>query len=546
MPHEEVREHLRMRRRLSVTIPAPAAVVTAAVEARVGGFTQPAEADVTTLIAELPHPPITDADLEVTVTGAPADTTTVTFTTTSHVRIPYWGWFTAPLIRAGLKRSLRIAADRVTATATDTDDPPRPRGSRIVPDVAFTPEQARSLAVICAVIAIANLGASLLGQNASYIANTFHASDRALGIALAVTRTGVLVSLIAGAFSDRVGRRRLVLISLAGLCLANLISAVAPTFGVVAGSQVFTRGFINALLVIGGIIAVEEAPDGARAFAVSMFSLAAGFGFGIGVAMLALNDLGPQVWRIEFAVSALGLLLVPILAKQITETRRFEALANKVPSTRARWREMFGRTYGMRFVLLAGIAFLSNILAAPSSQLTNRFLDQVQHFSAPQISLFRAVTAGLPGLLAVLIAGRLVDQRGRRPIACIGLAGGSLLQIGFFLGTGWSLWATGTASIFTAALAGIALGTLDTELFPTEARGTANALVVVVSVLGSVVGLVLAGALADPLGGLGRAIALMALAPIVAAVFLVPRLPEGARQTLEEISPSQLPRLPEG
>ena len=43
-------------------------------------------------------------------------------------------------------------------------------------------------------------------------------------------------------------------------------------------------------------------------------------------------------------------------------------------------------------------------------------------------------------------------------------------------------------SIFMAGAGGIALGTLDAELFPTEVRSTSNAMLYVLGVLGSAIG----------------------------------------------------------
>jgi hypothetical protein len=86
----------------------------------------------------------------------------------------------------------------------------------------------------------------------------------------------------------------------------------------------------------------------------------------------------------------------------------------------------------------------------------------------------------------------------------------------------------------------LAVGTMDAEMFPTEVRGTSNALLLVAYVLGSVVGLVLAGQLSDSIGGLGNAIALCGIAPIIAAVFLLPRLPESSGHELDDVSPSEV------
>ena len=65
------------------------------------------------------------------------------------------------------------------------------------------------------------------------------------------------------------------------------------------------------------------------------------------------------------------------------------------------------------------------------------------------------------------------------------------------------LWITPVIAIVAAACAGLALGTLDAELFPTEVRGTSSGFLLVSAVAGSAVGLVLATQLKDLVGGLG-------------------------------------------
>jgi MFS family permease len=81
---------------------------------------------------------------------------------------------------------------------------------------------------------------------------------------------------------------------------------------------------------------------------------------------------------------------------------------------------------------------------------------------------------------------------------------------------------------------------MEAELFPTEVRGSSNALLLVCYVAGSAVGLLAAGQLSDPMGGLGYAIALCGIAPLLAAVFLLPRLPESQGRELDDVSPSEV------
>jgi hypothetical protein len=101
------------------------------------------------------------------------------------------------------------------------------------------------------------------------------------------------------------------------------------------------------------------------------------------------------------------------------------------------------------------------------------------------------------------------------------------------------LWLTPTVAIVAAACAGLALATLDAELFPTEVRGTSNGFLLVAGVAGSAAGLVLATQLRDTVGGLGAGIAVCGVATLVAAVLVVPRLPETATRDLDDVSPSE-------
>jgi len=271
-----------------------------------------------------------------------------------------------------------------------------------------------------------------------------------------------------------------------------------------------------------------------------MFALALGAGFGLAVVLLPLADLGDYGWRISFALSAGLVLLVPVIARHLKETHRYIRVADST-SRRGRVRELFDSSYGYRFLLLGLAAFLTNVFSAPSSQLSNRYLTHAHDFSNSDVALFRTVTAGLPGIIGVLLASRLAESRGRRPVTIVGLLVATMFQGAFFLaGNDALLWITPVIAIIAAACAGLALGTLDAELFPTEVRGTSSGFILVSAVAGSAVGLVLATQLKDVVGGLGPAIALCGIASLLAAVFVVPRLPETATRRLDDVSPSEV------
>src|SRR4051794_24213117 len=488
------------------------------------------------LVGAIRGMPDTTARLEVTLESRTASSTVLRLDAVSDAIVPFFTWFLRLQAWLGVRRALPDAAARVHAAVNGDPEPPPVKPLPVVPPVPFTPEQAARLGALASVALLANFCGSLLSQNGDAVTSAFGRSDQALGVALAVARAGVLVSLIAIALADRWGRRRLILLALIGACAANALTAVAPTFEVFTGAQLFSRALVNTALIVAGIAAVEDAPEGARAFATGMYALALGAGFGLAVVLLPLADLGDYGWRISFAVSAALVLLVPVIARHLKETERYVRVAVRAAG-RGRVRELFDSAYGKRFLLLGLAAFLTNVFSAPSSQLTNRYLTHAHDFSNADVAVFRGITAGLPGIIGVLLASRLAESRGRRRVTIVGLLVATASQGVFFLsGGGALLWVTPGISIIAAACAGLALGTLDAELFPTEVRGTSNGFLLVSGVAGSAVGLVLATQLKDVMGGLGPAIAVCGAATIVAAVFVVPRLPETATRRLDDVS----------
>jgi MFS family permease len=345
--------------------------------------------------------------------------------------------------------------------------------------------------------------------------------------------------LIPTALADRRGRRLSVLIGVVGSAVACAISAVSPNLDVLTGAQVLQRAFLITVITVAGIAVIEEAPEGARAYAASMLALAGGLGFSLAIVVLPFGDLGEQGWRIPFALGALAIFLARPISRHLVETSRYTNLSARSDVVRGRMREIVDPLYRRRFVLLGLAAFLTSVFNAPSSQLMNKYLEDVRDFSSTGIALFRTVTTAVPGLVGLLLGGRLAERFGRRPVAVVGIAVATATQMVFFLAGGTIIWFMAAVSILAAGAGGIALGTLDAELFATEVRGTSNALLTVVGVTGSVIGLIVAGQLSDPLGHLGRSIALTGLAALVAAFFVVPRLPESLDQALDDLSPTE-------
>jgi len=463
--------------------------------------------------------------------------TTLRTETVVGLQLSYFGWFIRPLVRLALRRVARYIEAALGAALAGEPIPDPPGPPAYLPVGAFDGEQANQLATAAAATAVVGFASALVGQMADNVQTTFHISNATLGVGLAITRFGALVALIVVAFADRAGRRRAILVGLLLSSGMSAISAAAPNFSIFTAAQTIERAAVIATGVVAVIAAIEDAPEGARAFATAMLGLAGGFGFSFAVVFLPVSDLAPWAWRIAFAASGATVLFVPRIARHLAESTRYTRVA-RTDVERGRVGELLEDRYSRRFFILALTGFLLNVFAGPSSQLTNKYLQDVRNYSGTEIAAWRAVTTGIPGLLGLLAAGHLSESRGRRRVMRVGLVIGIAAQIIVYLTPGIWIWLASTASAVAGAIGGVALGTMQVEMFPTEVRGTSNGLIVVMGVVGSAIGLAVTGLLSESIGT-GHALALCGTAALFAALFVVHRLPESAQRKLDDVSPTE-------
>ena len=99
------------------------------------------------------------------------------------------------------------------------------------------------------------------------------------------------------------------------------------------------------------------------------------------------------------------------------------------------------------------------------------------------------------------------------------------------------------AAAVIGAIAVPALAVYGPELFPTSQRGRANGGLQVIAVAGSSLGLLAVGWLADRVGGIGQAMAIVAVAPALLVLVVIFWFPETARRELEDLNPSDQDRI---
>jgi MFS family permease len=406
--------------------------------------------------------------------------------------------------------------------------PPRPDGRMPwwYPPQRPDARAASVLGMLATLSLVVGYHGTLLTQTMSFAADEFGAGTTAQGGAFAAVRAGALLAILLAALADRRGRRRLLVVSLLGAIGSTVVGALAPNLATLAATQVVNRGSVSAASVLLVVIAAEEMPAGARAYALSLLSMTGALGAGMALWVLPLADIGVRAWRILYVIPLVFVPLVLRFGRRLPESRRYVHPHRTVG--------LAGHYH--RLALLAGASFLLLLFTSPQSQFRTEFLRDERGMSAAAVSLFIIATS-TPASIGIVVGGRLADTRGRRMVGAVGTVVGAVLLALSFTFDGPAMWLTATVgSIFAAALVP-ALSVYGPELFPTSLRGRANGIINTVATVGSVIGLVLAGYLIDRLGSFGLALGLLAIGPLVMAVVVLAYFPETAWRELEDLNP---------
>lgn len=436
----------------------------------------------------------------------------VTETTRFHITLGFW----SAVISLPLARSLKRTTGRT-----------RPRSPFWAPPDTLDARAGTVLGLLLTLSVLAGYLGTVMTQTITFAADEFDRGTTAQGGALAAVRIGTLGSLALVALADRRGRRKLLLGSLVGAVVATASGALAPSLAVLGITQTVARGFTTAVTLLLAVVAAEEMPKGARAYAISVMTMTGALGAGMALWALPLADQGPRGWRILYLIPLLGLPVVARVARTLPESLRF---------VRPHRAATVLKGHGARLAAIGAALFCASAFGAPSSQFLNNFLRDERGFSAARISLF-VVATSTPAGIALVVGGRLADTRGRRHVVALGVAGGAALAAWGFTLHGWPMWAANLGGTMLGALAVPALGAYGPELFPTGARGKANGILQLMAVGGSALGLVVAGAAKDRWGQLSDGMFLLLPLGLLVAVLALTVFPETARRELEDINP---------
>ena len=446
------------------------------------------------------------------------------------------------------------------------------------------------LGVLCLMSLVTGYLGVLLSQTLTFVADEFNADKGTQGIVLSAVRLGIPLAFGVTFLADRLGRQPLLRFGLVGAYLVTAITAASAGIWMFGISQGVARGLVTASALLIGIIAAEEMPAGARAYAASILSMCAGLGAGVMVWFIWVADLSLTAWRFLYLIPLLAAPGLVWMLRALPETRRYEiasptasnsltgdfaasdfAVDNSTtadppgggspansptaespaippaynspttdspPADTSDTNPPTANPDMMhRLLLLGGALFLVSVFTTPASQFLNEYLRDERDFSGVQLVAFQLLT-NTPAGISLYLAGRWADKRGRRQIAMVALLGMAAFTTLKFSAAGWPMWGWGLgSSLFAAAMVPV-IGVYGPELFATSQRGRSNGILTVIGVAGGALGLLLVGQLAERWDSFGQVFAIFSVAPlaVIALVFFL--FPETAQQELETLNPT--------
>ena len=364
----------------------------------------------------------------------------------------------------------------------------------------------------------------------------FGVGERGAGALVAVINVGSILAYFLVRKADRVGRKPILSVTIAGYTVFTLASGLAPNVWVFAGCQLVARVFLIGEWAIAMVFAAEEFPAKKRGLVVGLIQAFSSLGGVVcaGVVPLLLHT--SVGWRAVYFVGAVPLVAVALARRSIRETTRFTTSAaagvTESPSLFRIWRT----PWRGRVVLMACIWGLTYVCTYTGITFWKQFAVTERGFTDGQVggALSIAAVAAMP---LVFLSGPFLDWSGRRTGAVITFLSASAGIVGAYtLHGSVALTLALVVGIFGTSAVLPVLNAYTTELFPTELRSDgfawANNLL---GRLGAVAAPLAVGAIAHDTGW-GPAVATTAIGPVLALVVILVTLPETRGRELEDTS----------
>ncbi len=384
-----------------------------------------------------------------------------------------------------------------------------------------------TLGLCFAIALLEGLDLQSVGIAAPRMAHEFGLSVAQMGLAFSAGTFGLLPgAMFGGRLADRIGRKRMLVISACLFGLLSIFTTLASDFHMLLIVRVLTGIGLGGALPNLIALSSEAVEPRLRGTAVSVMYCGIPFG-GVIASVIGVLSAGNTEWRHIFYVGGVGpLLLVPLLLAFLTDSKAFTKASRDGQAKPAPVGEiLFGGTRGLStvqiwvsyFCTLIVLYFLLNWLPSlmAASGLTRAHVGYVQIFF------------NIGGGIGALCIGMLMDRM-RSGLVVAGMYVGIIASLAM-LSTANGFSALAAAAFFAGmfVIGGQSvLYALSAAFYPTAMRGTGVGAAVAVGRIGSVVGPLAAGQLL----AMGRSSSTVIGASIpvtviaaVAALFLIRR-----------------------
>ncbi len=305
---------------------------------------------------------------------------------------------------------------------------------------------------------IVAMGGFLLGFDSAVISGAingitvfFEMTDVQLGFAVGCVIFGAMGgNIFAGPLSDKFGRKKVLLVTAILFTLSAIWSATATTYITFVIARIIGGIGIGGAILIAPIYIAEVAPPKLRGSLVSLNQL--NIVIGISVAYFSnyfLKDLEGESWRWMLGVEAIpaiiyfvALFTVPRSPRWLIQKLNLVKIAEKTlikiggpdyalmtideiqrsiakKETKGTLSQFFGSRMRTILIIALGIAFFQQITGINAIFYYAPSIFE-QAGGSTDASFLQAIVVGLTNLVFTLVAIRLIDRLGRKPLLIIG------------------------------------------------------------------------------------------------------------------------------
>ncbi|MFD1774599.1 MFS transporter [Paenibacillus rhizophilus] len=362
-------------------------------------------------------------------------------------------------------------------------------------------------------------------------------------------------SIVVGAITDIIGRKKTLIFSLALFSIAMGISASATTPEMFAFSRVIVGLGIGGIIPSVATLSIEYSPVHRRSFNFVVTNTGITFGV-IAAVLTALFFLDNLGWRILFWIGIAPVLVIPFIIKFLPESisfllakdRREEAAAianrfnlsldtfeeskRKNTSQEAEKLQAFKSLLSKKYIGIIIIASMIYFLTFVMAYGLNTWLPKLMQQAGYPLtsSLVFMLVFNLTGVAGSLIGGKIADRIGSKWVLGVAysLTAISIFLLSFKIESMFILYSLiGIAGIGVVATTGITIG-LVSSYFSSENRATATGFTIGIGRIGAATGPVLGGLLLTrnvPLAWSFYTFAIVAVLAVLAVV-LIPKKSE--------------------